>query len=70
MSNYTRIYDRQEPIKTWQWVVTVIVVVALILIGVMVFGEQNQETDQEFCSHIGRYTKVRNLPAVCLKYFQ
>lgn len=28
-------------IKTWQWVVTIIVIIALIIIGVMVFGNKN-----------------------------
>lgn len=37
-------------IKTWQWVVTVLVIIALIVIGVMVFGDkgnENQTTPEE-----------------------
>ncbi|OHA23967.1 MAG: hypothetical protein A3B11_01855 [Candidatus Taylorbacteria bacterium RIFCSPLOWO2_01_FULL_44_26] len=30
--------EPQTGIKTWQWVVTVIVIIALIVIGIMVFG--------------------------------
>ncbi len=33
--------EPQSGIRTWQWVVTVIVIIALIVIGVMVFGDDN-----------------------------
>lgn len=36
--------EPQGGIKTWQWVVTVIVILALIVIGVMVFGDKGTET--------------------------
>ncbi len=32
-------------IKAWQWVVTIIVIIALIIIGVIVFGNKNTDTD-------------------------
>ena len=35
----------QNGIKTWQWVVTVIVIIALIIIGILVFGGKNQSTE-------------------------
>ncbi len=31
---------QQSGIKTWQWVVTVIVIIALIVIGILVFGNK------------------------------
>lgn len=34
--------EPQSGIKTWQWVVTVIVIIALIVIGVMVFGDKGE----------------------------
>ncbi len=33
----------QSGIKTWQWVVTVIVIIALIIIGIFVFGNKKAE---------------------------
>jgi hypothetical protein len=36
--------ENTSGIKTWQWVVTVIVIIALIVIGVMVFGGKSAET--------------------------
>lgn len=35
--------EPQRGIQTWQWVVTVIVIIALIVIGVMVFGDKGTE---------------------------
>ncbi|MFA6458946.1 MAG: hypothetical protein WCV79_00930 [Candidatus Paceibacterota bacterium] len=32
--------EPQSGIKTWQWVVTVIVIIALIVIGILVFGNK------------------------------
>ncbi len=32
--------EPQQGIKTWQWVVTVIVIIALIVIGILVFGNK------------------------------
>ncbi len=34
----------QSGIKTWQWVVTVVVIIALIIIGIMVFGNKKTDT--------------------------
>lgn len=34
--------ESQSGIKTWQWVVTVIVIIVLIVIGVMVFGDKGE----------------------------
>ncbi|MFA6314940.1 MAG: hypothetical protein WC648_01040 [Candidatus Paceibacterota bacterium] len=34
----------QSGIKTWQWVVTVIVIIALIIIGVLVFGSKGTDS--------------------------
>lgn len=36
--------EPQSGIKTWQWVVTVIVIIALIIIGIMVFGNKKSDT--------------------------
>ena len=36
--------EPQNGIKTWQWVVTVIVIIALIIVGVMVFRGNSDET--------------------------
>lgn len=33
-------------IKTWQWVVTVIVIIVLIIIGILVFGNGKTTTDE------------------------
>ncbi|MFA6294977.1 MAG: hypothetical protein WC666_00950 [Candidatus Paceibacterota bacterium] len=33
----------ENGIKTWQWVITVIVIIALIVIGIMVFGGKNSQ---------------------------
>ena len=33
----------QNGIKTWQWVVTVVVIIVLIILGIMIFG--NKKTD-------------------------
>ncbi len=35
--------EPQGGIKTWQWVVTVIVIIAIIVIGVIVFGNKGEE---------------------------
>lgn len=32
--------EPQSGIKTWQWVVTVIVIIALVIIGILVFGNK------------------------------
>ena len=32
--------EPQQGTKTWQWVITVIVVIALIIVGIMVFGSK------------------------------
>lgn len=46
-SNYkNNIYKNMQPesgVKTWQWVVTVIVIVALIIIGISVFGGKSTQ---------------------------
>ncbi|MES2216550.1 MAG: hypothetical protein V4481_04625 [Patescibacteria group bacterium] len=34
----------QTGVKTWQWVVTAIVIIVLIIIGIMVFGNKKGET--------------------------
>lgn len=36
--------EPQSGIKAWQWIVTVIVIIALIVIGILVFG-RNKNTD-------------------------
>jgi len=36
--------EPQSGIRTWQWVVTVIVIIALIIVGVMVFRGNDNET--------------------------
>lgn len=33
----------QSGVKTWQWVVTVVVIIALIIIGIFVFGNKKAE---------------------------
>jgi hypothetical protein len=35
----------QSGIKAWQWIVTAIVIVALIVIGIMVFGNKKSDTN-------------------------
>lgn len=35
----------ESGLKTWQWVVTAIVVIVLIIIGIMVFGKKSPTTD-------------------------
>jgi hypothetical protein len=34
-------------IKTWQWVVTAIVIIVLIIIGIMVFGNKSSQTPSD-----------------------
>lgn len=34
----------ESGIKTWQWVVTAIVIIVLIIIGIMVFGNKSSQT--------------------------
>ncbi len=38
--------EQPSGIKTWQWVVTVIVIIALIVIGILVFGNGKESTDE------------------------
>lgn len=37
--------EQPSGIKTWQWVVTIIVIIALIVIGILVFGNGKESTE-------------------------
>ncbi len=39
--------EPQTGVKTWQWVVTAIVIIALIIIGIIVFGGKKSGTTEE-----------------------
>lgn len=56
----------EHEIKTWQWVVTVIVIITLILIGILVFSESPSHTDE--CEQYSEM-KLSEVPAKCVRYY-
>lgn len=56
--------EQQNGIQTWQWVVTVIVIIALIIIGVMVFGGKDTApvtTDDDATTSVTDTTAVNRI---------
>jgi hypothetical protein len=53
----------ESGVKTWQWVVTVIVIVALIIIGISVFGGKSTQapTESEDPTSSGPSTEVNRI---------
>jgi hypothetical protein len=51
-------------LKTWQWVVTAIVIVVLIVIGIFVFGKKSPSTDNTPSDTMGTSTPATNTPGV------
>jgi hypothetical protein len=54
--------EPQSGLRTWQWVVTAIVVIILIVIGVMVFGKDSPE--DETPDNTNATSTVSNTPGV------
>lgn len=67
--------DESEEIRPWQWIVTVIVIVILIVLGYFLFkdgGHPKKEpilSDKEYCETYYAWYKFNQLPAKCIKYF-
>lgn len=55
--------ESSSGLRTWQWVVTAIVVIVLIVIGIMVFGGKKSSTT-ETPSTTGTSTTAMNQPGV------
>ena len=48
----------QGGIKTWQWVVTAIVIIVLIIVGIMVFGNKSSQTPADQTGATGTSTNT------------
>lgn len=63
-------YD--EGIKTWQWVVTIVVILVLIVLGYFLFKGNDvrpSETDEQYCKRIGKYLSISQIPASCVQFY-
>lgn len=38
--------EQSSGIKTWQWVVTIVIIIALIIVGILVFGNGKEVTEE------------------------
>ena len=58
--------SEQNGIKTWQWIVTVVVIIVLIILGVMIFGNKKADVSDTTATDIANTTTDGSINRVSL----